>query len=67
MMLSEWLPRIGYAALSLFFIMNYGLLLFGFVMRIVARAHGRIGPPVWQPYINILKTLSMRTWGPSSA
>lgn len=61
MMLSVWLPRIGYAALSLFFIMNYGLLLFGFVMRIVARVHGRIGPPIWQPYINILKALSMRT------
>ncbi len=61
MMVAEWLPKIGYAALSLFFIMNYGLLLMGFVMRIVARVHGRIGPPIWQPYINILKTLSMRT------
>jgi len=61
MMLGTWLPRIGYAALSLFFITNYGLLLMGFVMRIVERVHGRIGPPVWQPYINILKTLSMRT------
>ena len=61
MMLAVWLPRIGYAALSLFFITNYGLLLMGFVHRIVARVHGRIGPPIWQPYINILKTLSMRT------
>jgi NADH-quinone oxidoreductase subunit H len=61
MMPASWLPRIGYAALSLFFIMNYGLLLMGFVMRIVARVHGRIGPPIWQPYLTILKTLSMRT------
>ena len=29
MMLAVWLPRIGYAALSLFFITNYGLLLMG--------------------------------------
>jgi NADH-quinone oxidoreductase subunit H len=59
--MGPWLTRIGYAALSLFFIVNYGLLLMGFVARIVARVHGRIGPPVWQPYINIAKTLSMRT------
>jgi len=29
--------------------------------KIVARVHGRFGPPVWQPYINLFKLLSMRT------
>ncbi len=59
--MQAWLVRIGYAALSLFFVVNYGFLLFGFVTRIVARVHGRIGPPIWQPYINAAKTLTMRT------
>lgn len=53
--------KIGYALASLFLIVNYGLILMGFIQRIVARVHGRIGPPVWQPYINIVKTFSMRT------
>lgn len=55
------LIRIGYAILSLLLIFNYGLLLIGFVMKIVARVHGRIGPPFYQPYIDIVKSLSMRT------
>jgi len=55
------LIRIGYAILSLLLIFNYGLLLIGFVMKIVARVHGRIGPPFYQPYIDIIKSLSMRT------
>jgi len=55
------LIQIGYALASLFLIVNYGLILMGFIQKIVARVHGRIGPPVWQPYINIIKTLSMRT------
>lgn len=55
------LIKLGYALASLFLILNYGLLLMGFVQKIVARVHGRLGPPIWQPYVNILKTLSMRT------
>lgn len=59
--MKEILVRIAYAAASLFFIANYGILLIGVIQRIVARAHGRIGPPVWQMYINIAKTITMRT------
>lgn len=59
--MQEWLIKIGYAILSLLLIMNYGLILMGVVMKIIARVHGRIGPPVWQPYVNIFKNLSMRT------
>ena len=55
------LIKIGYALASLFLIFNYGLLLIGFTMKIIARVHGRIGPPIWQPYIDISKSLSMRT------
>jgi NADH-quinone oxidoreductase subunit H len=31
------------------------------VRRIVARVHGRIGPPLWQPYIDIIKNNAKRT------
>ncbi len=55
------LIKLGYALASLFLILNYGLLLMGFVQKIVARVHGRLGPPIWQPYVNIVKTFSMRT------
>jgi NADH-quinone oxidoreductase subunit H len=55
------LIKIGYALASLFLIFNYGMLLIGVTMKIVAKVHGRIGPPFYQPYINLAKSLSMRT------
>ena len=55
------IQRIFYAFLSLLLIFNYGMVLRGLVQKIVARAHGRFGPPVWQPYINLVKVFSMRT------
>jgi len=59
--MNDILIRIFYALMAMLLIVNYGLLLMGLVPKIVAKAHGRIGPPLFQPYINILKTLSMRT------
>lgn len=59
--MEDILIKIGYAVASLFLIFNYGMLLIGSTMKIVAKVHGRIGPPVWQPYVDILKTMSMRT------
>ena len=53
--------KIGYALASLFVIMNYGLLLMGTTMKIIARVQGRIGPPVWILYANIARNLTMRT------
>ncbi|OQX83730.1 MAG: hypothetical protein B6D63_05765, partial [Candidatus Latescibacteria bacterium 4484_7] len=55
------LIKIGYALASLFVIMNYGLLLMGTTMKIIARVQGRIGPPVWILYANIARNLTMRT------
>ncbi|MDA3885159.1 MAG: NADH-quinone oxidoreductase subunit H [Candidatus Delongbacteria bacterium] len=55
------IERIIYALLSLLLIFNYGMVLRGVVQKIVARAHGRFGPPVWQPYINLVKVFSIRT------
>lgn len=57
----EVLIKFGYAVTSLVLIFNYGVLLMGFTQKIVARAHGRFGPPVWQPYVNIVKAMAMRT------
>ena len=55
------MKTVWYAIISLFVITNYGLLLNGLVRKIVARAHGRLGPPLWQPYIDIIKTNAKRT------
>ena len=59
--MSDILKTVWYAIISLFVITNYGLLLNGLVRKIVARAHGRLGPPLWQPYIDIFKTNAKRT------
>jgi len=55
------LTTVAYAFVSLFVVVNWGLILNGMVRKIVARVHGRFGPPVWQPYIDILKSLATRT------
>lgn len=50
-----------YAFLSLAFAITWGLLMFGIIYKIVARVHGRFGPPVWQPFIDIIKNNAKRT------
>ena len=59
--MEDWIIKILYALASLALITNYGLLLMGFTMKVIARVQGRIGPPIWLPYINILRNLTMRT------
>lgn len=54
------LTRIGYALISLFVITNYGLLLIGSMARISAKVQGRVGQPVYQPYIDIIKSTAKR-------
>jgi len=55
------LLQIIYAILSLFVILNWGLILGGITARITARVQGRIGIPVWQGYIDIIKNYFQRT------
>lgn len=55
------LLQVAYAALTLFIVFNYGILLMGTTARIRARVQGRIGIPVWQPYIDIIKNNAKRT------
>ncbi|MGD9707088.1 MAG: respiratory chain complex I subunit 1 family protein [Candidatus Delongbacteria bacterium] len=50
-----------YAFISMFIIFNYGMLLGGVMYKIIARVQGRFGPPVWQPYINLVKVMGVRT------
>jgi NADH-quinone oxidoreductase subunit H len=59
-MITDILVRTGYAAISLFVLTNYGLLLIGSMARISAKVQGRVGQPVWQPYIDIIKSTAKR-------
>jgi NADH-quinone oxidoreductase subunit H len=53
--------QIGAAALSVFIFANYGFLLMGSMARLRARVQGRIGQPVYQPYIDVIKNNAQRT------
>jgi NADH-quinone oxidoreductase subunit H len=55
-----WL-RLVYAAITAFIVFNYGLLLGSTTARIRARVQGRIGIPLWQPYLDIIKNNAKRT------
>jgi len=55
------MTKAWYTLISLFVITNYGLLLGGTMARVRAKVQGRIGQPVWQPYIDILKNNFKRT------
>lgn len=55
------LLKAWYTLISLFVITNYGLLLGGGMARIRAKVQGRIGQPIWQPYLDILKNNFKRT------
>ena len=52
--------RIAYAFASLAVITVYGLLLIGSMARISAKVQGRVGQPVWQPFIDIVKSSGKR-------
>ncbi len=53
--------QIGAAALSIFIFTNFGFLLMGSMAQIRARVQGRIGQPVYQPYIDVIKNNARRT------
>ena len=56
----EWI-HIPYALLSLFIVVNYGLLLTAVMAKIAARVGRRHGIPVWQNYIDLLKNYALRS------
>jgi NADH-quinone oxidoreductase subunit H len=59
--MQDWPVRIGYFLLNLTIIGMYGMLLSGIVARTLAKAQGRIGIPVYQPFIDLFKNLGKRT------
>lgn len=60
-MIQQILTKTLYLFISLMIILNYALLLIGTMARIRAKVQGRIGQPVWQPYIDIVKNYGKRT------
>ncbi|NOZ46393.1 MAG: NADH-quinone oxidoreductase subunit H [Chlorobi bacterium] len=53
--------KIPYVLLGLFILINYGLLVTGIFRRISARIGKRIGMPVYQPWINLVKLYAKRS------
>ena len=56
----EW-SRIGFAALTLFIVINYGMLMTALVRKIGARVGGRYGIRIYQNYIDLAKNISLRS------
>ncbi|MCK5689031.1 NADH-quinone oxidoreductase subunit H [Myxococcota bacterium] len=53
--------KLMWVSLTLMGGISYGLLTNGVVRKIMARIQGRYGPPVYQPFIDLGKTLFLRT------
>lgn len=56
----DW-TKLLYTLLGLFIVINWGLLQAGLIRRITARVAKRIGMPIYQPYIDLIKNYSMRS------
>ena len=56
----QWI-QIAYALLTLFIVINYGLIMTAVVQKIGARVGGRYGIPVWQNYVDLIKNFSLRS------
>ncbi len=54
------LIKIIYAIISVIVAIVWGLTLGGIVRKIYARVHGRYGPPIWQPFLDIIKSHGKR-------
>ncbi len=56
----EWI-KIPYSLLTLFIVINYGLLLTALMQKIGARVGRRHGIPIYQTYIDLLKNYALRS------
>ena len=56
----EWI-KIPYSLLTLFIVVNYGMLLGAFIQKIGARVGRRHGVPIWQNYVDLIKNYGLRT------
>jgi len=55
------LSIVGWSALSVVAGIAYGLLIGGTIRIVMARIQSRIGPPIWQPFIDLAKVFFQRT------
>jgi NADH-quinone oxidoreductase subunit H len=53
--------KILYAVIAVFIMINYGFIINGVIRRIYARVGRRIGVPIYQMYIDLFKSLGLRT------
>jgi len=56
----DWM-KIPYALLTLFIVLNFGLLQHALIAKIAARVGRRHGIPIWQNYIDLLKNYALRS------
>ena len=56
----EWI-KIPYSLLTLFIVINYGLLMTAFIAKIAARVGRRHGIPIYQNYIDLIKNYGLRS------
>ncbi len=56
----EWM-QIPYSLLTLFIVMNFGIVLTALFQKIGARVGRRYGIPIWQNYIDLVKNYALRT------
>ncbi len=53
--------KLAYTLLGFFLVLNWGLLMSATLRKIVARVAGRHGIPFYQPWIDLLKNIGVRT------
>ena len=53
--------KIPYSLLTLFIVVNYGLLLNALIAKIGARVGRRHGIPIWQNYVDLIKNYALRS------
>jgi NADH-quinone oxidoreductase subunit H len=56
----DWM-QIPYSLLTLFIVVNYGMLLTALMQKISARVGGRYGIPIWQNYADLIKNYGLRS------
>lgn len=53
--------KVPYSLLSVFVVVNYGLLLNALIAKIAARVGRRHGIPIWQNYVDLVKNYGLRS------
>lgn len=56
----DWI-KIPYALLTIFIVMNFGMIMGALIAKIAARVGRRHGIPIWQYYFDLIKNYGLRT------